>query len=76
MYIIIETEKKYYKKTSLFIKSVSCNIKKENIISDGRVINIDKLVNKDFYNIIKNGFRQTYRIKFLENLLGNPGISK
>ena len=30
------------------------NIKKENIISVGRVINIDKLVNKDFYNIIKN----------------------
>ena len=30
------------------------NIKKENIISAGRVINIDKLVNKDFYNIIKN----------------------
>jgi hypothetical protein len=31
------------------------NIKKENIISAGRVINMDKLVNKDFYNI------QTYR---------------
>ena len=30
------------------------NIKKENIISAGRVVNIDKLVNKDFYNIIKN----------------------
>jgi hypothetical protein len=30
------------------------NIKKENIISTGRLINIDKLVNKDFYNIIKN----------------------
>jgi hypothetical protein len=30
------------------------NIKKENIISAGRVINMDKLVNKDFYNIIKN----------------------
>jgi hypothetical protein len=30
------------------------NIKKENIISVGRVINMDKLVNKDFYNIIKN----------------------
>jgi hypothetical protein len=27
------------------------NIKKEHIISAGRVINIDKLVNKDFYNI-------------------------
>jgi hypothetical protein len=27
------------------------NIKKENIISAGRVINMDKLVNKDFYNI-------------------------
>jgi hypothetical protein len=31
-----------------------CYIKKENIISAGRVINMDKLVNKDFYNIIKN----------------------
>ena len=30
------------------------NIKKENIISAGRVIDMDKLVNKDFYNIIKN----------------------
>ena len=30
------------------------NIKKENIISAGRVININKLVSKDFYNIIKN----------------------
>ena len=30
------------------------NIKKGNIISAGRVINMDKLVNKDFYNIIKN----------------------
>jgi hypothetical protein len=30
------------------------NIKIENIISAGRVINMDKLVNKDFYNIIKN----------------------
>jgi hypothetical protein len=30
------------------------NIKKENSISAGRVINMDKLVNKDFYNIIKN----------------------
>ena len=30
------------------------NIKKENIISACRVINTDKLVNKDFYNIIKN----------------------
>jgi hypothetical protein len=36
------------------------NIKKENIISAGRVINMDKLVNKDFNNIIKN--------KFLSNL--------
>ena len=35
-------------------KSVkTINIKKENIISAGRVINIDKLVNIDFYNIIK-----------------------
>ena len=38
------------------------NIKIENIISAGRVINMDKLVNKDFYNI------QTYRYTFLENL--------
>ena len=38
------------------------NIKKENIISAGRVINMDKLVNKDFYNI------QTYRYAFLDNL--------
>jgi hypothetical protein len=30
------------------------NIKKENIISSGSVIDMDKLVNKDFYNIIKN----------------------
>jgi hypothetical protein len=30
------------------------NIKKENIISAGRVIDMDKLVNKDFYNIMKN----------------------
>ena len=30
------------------------NIQKENIISAGRVIYMDKLVNKDFYNIIKN----------------------
>ena len=30
------------------------NIKKENIISASRVINIDKLINKDLYNIIKN----------------------
>jgi hypothetical protein len=30
------------------------NIKKENIISAGRVIDMDKLVNKDFYYIIKN----------------------
>ena len=30
------------------------NIKKENIISAGRVINIDKLMNKDICNIIKN----------------------
>jgi hypothetical protein len=30
------------------------NIKKENIISACRVIDMDKLVNKDFYNIIKN----------------------
>ena len=30
------------------------NIKKENIISAGRVINIDKLAKNNFYNIIKN----------------------
>ena len=30
------------------------NIKKETIISAGRVINIDKLMNKDICNIIKN----------------------
>ena len=30
------------------------NIKKENISSAGRVINMDKLVNKDFNNVIKN----------------------
>jgi hypothetical protein len=30
------------------------NIKNANIISAARLINMDKLVNKDFYNIIKN----------------------
>jgi hypothetical protein len=30
------------------------NIKNENSIIAGRVVNIDKLVNKDIYNIIKN----------------------
>jgi hypothetical protein len=30
------------------------NIKKENIISAGRVIDMDKLANKIVYNIIKN----------------------
>ena len=38
------------------------NIKKESNISAGRVINMHKLVNKDFYNI------QTYRYSFLDNL--------
>ena len=52
------------------------NIKKENIITAGRVINMDKLANKDFYNIIKTNFRQTYRYKFLDNLLGYPRLSK
>jgi hypothetical protein len=53
------------------------NIKKENIISAGRVIDMDKLVNKDFYNIIKNKvFYQTYRYTFLDNLLGYPRFSK
>jgi hypothetical protein len=50
------------------------NIKKGNIISAGRVINMDKLVNKDFYNIIKNKvfvkpigihFWTTYFISFI-----------
>jgi hypothetical protein len=30
------------------------NIKKENIIPAGRVINIDTLVNTDYHSIIKN----------------------
>ena len=42
------SEEKYVKTTT------GINIKKENIISAGRVNNMDKLVNKDFYNIIKN----------------------
>ena len=33
---------------------ITINIKKENIISAGRMINIDKLMNKDICNIIKN----------------------
>ena len=41
----------YQKKKSV---KTTINIKKENIISAGRVINMDKLVSKDFYNIIKN----------------------
>ena len=45
------------------------NIKKENIISAGRVINIDKLVKKDFYNIIKNSV-------FIKPILIHPGLSK
>ena len=52
------------------------NIKKENIISAGRVINMDKLVNKDFYNIIKSRVYVKHRNTFLDNLLGNPGLSK
>ena len=38
------------------------NIKKVSNISAGRVINMHKLVNTDFYNI------QTYRYTFLDNL--------
>jgi hypothetical protein len=45
------------------------NIKKENIISAGRVINIDKLVKKDFYNIIK------YSV-FIKPIVIHPGLSK
>ena len=45
------------------------NIKKENIISAGRVINIDKLVKKDFYNIIKNSV-------FIKPIVIHPGLSK
>ena len=43
----------YYQKKNL---KTTINIKNENIISAGRVINIDTLVNKDFNNIIKNRF--------------------
>ena len=45
------------------------NIKKENIISAGRVINIDKLVKKDFYNIIK------YSV-FIKHIVIHPVLSK
>jgi hypothetical protein len=45
------------------------NIKKENIISAGRVINIDKLVKKDFYNVIKNSV-------FIKPIVIHPGLSK
>ena len=48
-----------------YLKKTTINIKKENIISAGRVIDIDKLVNKDFYNIIKNkGFVKPIGINF------------
>ena len=43
----------YYQKKNL---KTTINIKNENIISAGRVINIDTLVNTDFYNITKNRF--------------------
>ena len=42
----------YYQKKNPVKTTI--NIKKENIISAGRVINIDTLVNKDFHSIIKN----------------------
>jgi hypothetical protein len=42
----------YYQKKNLVRTTI--NIKKENIISAGRVINIDTFVNKDFHSIIKN----------------------
>ena len=62
------SEEKYLKTT--------INIKKENIISAGKVINIDTLVNKDFLQYYqKQGFRKTYRNTFLDSLLGNPGFS-
>ena len=40
------------------------NIKKENIISACEVINIDTLVNKDFYNIIKKVFVKPIELIF------------
>jgi hypothetical protein len=42
----------YYQKKNLVKTTI--NIKKENIISAGRVINIDTFANKDFHSIIKN----------------------
>ena len=49
------------------------NIKKENIM----VIDMDKLVNKDFLQYYqKQSFYQTYRYTFLDNLLGYPRFSK
>jgi hypothetical protein len=46
---LLLSEEKYLKTT--------INIKKENIISAGKVINIDTLVNKDFFTILsKTGF--------------------
>ena len=38
------------------ISETTINIKKKNTIYAGKVINIDTLVNKDFYNISKTGF--------------------
>jgi hypothetical protein len=53
------------------------NIKKEYIISAGRVINMDKLINNFFLQYYqKQSFRQTYRYTFLDNLLGYPRLSK
>ena len=42
----------YYQKKVLVKTTI--NIKNENSIIAGRVVNIDKLVNKDIYNNIKN----------------------
>ena len=38
------------------ISETTINIKKKSIIYAGKVINIDTLVNKNFYNISKTGF--------------------
>ena len=38
------------------ISEATINIKKKNTIYAGKVINIDTLVSKDFYNISKTGF--------------------
>ena len=64
------SEEKYVKTT--------VHIKTEHFISAGRVINIDTFSWQRFFlqNYQIHGFRQTYRNKALDNLLGNPGISK